>query len=646
MSAQIGHAVLAIAAAAFDSLWEGALIAGAVWLGLRCLPQLGAATRYAIWLCALAAVVLVPVLTVGVPERLSLPANDVPVYNAHSSVAAVPRVRSSAGAALTASKVPDPIAESAAAHAPAPVLENPAAPRRLRITISQTAAAAIAFIWILVAAARGVLLLLNLRALAAIRREARLWSTEHEYPVFLSHRVRVPIAAGFVRPAIILPPSLVEELNPDAVETIVLHEVAHLRRFDVWTNALARIAQAFVALDPAAWFIMRRLSTEREIACDDWVVARTGSGDVFANVLAGLAKTAGGRAPLAAPSALGSRHSVVVRIERLLDARPRRLRLSSRALGAALVSLAIVALLMQTVSPVLAYEPQQPPGPTAGGPVIAHAANAPDASTCAEPNRGVRMAYLMGRIGRPPGGKAPWNRDLPDPRTVVAQHGSANVAAYSLVVDAAGHARKIVFLTAPRYPGMAETIKKMAMATTYEPALRNCVPVAAKVVTAFSFEAPVPSAVSVIAPAYPKGWSARYKGACKVPSLIHMGVPAFPESMKNIAVGSTYTASVRVHVDGAGGAENAAVVTSSGQRAFDDALLAAARQSTYPLTDSDGFREVRPSNASPRWNAAHGASTYTGCRPLPTEYVWNTTFERTAPFFVPKLRAGRPSIRR
>ncbi len=86
--------------------------------------------------------------------------------------------------------------------------------------------------------------------------------------------------------------------------------------------------------------------------------------------------------------------------------------------------------------------------------------------------------------------------------------------------------------------------------------------------------------------------------------------------MKNIAIGSAYTASVRVQVDDAGAVEKAALVTSSGQRAFDDALLAAARQATYPLTERDGFRAVRPSNASLGWNAAHGSSTYTGCRPI------------------------------
>ncbi|MDB5070461.1 MAG: hypothetical protein JWM87_1572, partial [Candidatus Eremiobacteraeota bacterium] len=42
MSTLLTNAALSVAATVFDSLWEGALIAGAVWLALRCLPQLGA----------------------------------------------------------------------------------------------------------------------------------------------------------------------------------------------------------------------------------------------------------------------------------------------------------------------------------------------------------------------------------------------------------------------------------------------------------------------------------------------------------------------------------------------------------------------------------------------------------------------------
>src|SRR5665213_281055 len=55
MIAQFSAAALAVATATFDGLWEGTLIVGAVWLLLRCAPGLGAATRYALWFCALAA---------------------------------------------------------------------------------------------------------------------------------------------------------------------------------------------------------------------------------------------------------------------------------------------------------------------------------------------------------------------------------------------------------------------------------------------------------------------------------------------------------------------------------------------------------------------------------------------------------------
>ena len=254
----LAHAALPIVAALFDSLWEGALIAGAVWFGLRCLPMLGAATRYAIWLCALAALVFIPVLTVSLsvqrPEPAIAPAVAGEQRSASPETFAQPRT----GAPRIA---PEP---AGSATEPAPV-----APHKPRITVPQSLAIAIALIWLLVVCGRSVLLMLDVRALAAIRRESRLWSTSHEYPVLLSDRVPVPLAAGFRHAAIILPAALVEQLGADAVETIVVHEVAHLRRYDVWTNGLARLAEALLALNPAAWFVMRRLSMEREIACDD-----------------------------------------------------------------------------------------------------------------------------------------------------------------------------------------------------------------------------------------------------------------------------------------------------------------------------------------------------------------------------------------
>ena len=315
---------------------------------------------------------------------------------------------------------------------------------RSRITVPPGVALAVALIWMLVAAGRSIVLLLDVRALAAVRRDARLWSTEYDFPVYLSDCVQVPLAAGFVHPSIILPASLVHRLPAEAVEAIVIHEVAHLRRYDVWTNALARVAEAFIVLTPAAWFVMRRLSMEREIACDDWVVARTGGGETFARALASLASGSACRMPLAAPSVLGSRHAIVVRIEELLDSRPRRLRLSPPALGGALVLLALIALAVQSVSPVLAYAPPQAPPRARGSAAMNVAAN------CPVPDRGVRLVRLMTRFS-PNVTVASDKLESPlDARTFIDHYGAARVATFDLTVDAAGVPRKVVVLSAPR----------------------------------------------------------------------------------------------------------------------------------------------------------------------------------------------------
>ena len=612
MSTPTGDALLAVAAAVFDSLWEGALIVGAIWLALRCLPSLGAATRYAIWLCALAALVVIPILTAGLAAQPSHAANDTAPNTKQSAVAAAPSVRPPVAALPAASEPPTAVVESAAP-----------APRKARISLPQGFVVAIAVIWILVACARAVLLLLDVLALRAVRRDARPWSNADGYPILLSDRLHVPLAAGFVRAAVILPAVLVERLPADAVRTIVIHEVAHLRRYDVWTNGLARIAQVFVAFNPVAWFVMRRLALEREIACDDWVVARTGGGDAFAQALATLATSAGGRMPLAAPSALGSRHSIVVRIERLLDARPRRLRLSPPALGGALMLLALIAFSLQSVSPVLAYA--VPSSVLAQGSTAA-----PNGSACPVPNRGIVMSYLLGPKRRSKRSGAD-DKPVPEASAVVTRVGAEHAVIFDLTVDASGKPRKVVLLS-HRYPEMERTVTHIAMVSTYEPALHDCVPVTTTIRTAFPVDTPEASTASLIVPMYPRGWSEQHASSCKVPQItltrFRPGygrpnsytamLPAFPDSMKNIAVGSKFTTLMRVHVNEAGAATSVGLANSSGQRAFDDAALAAARRATYPLVATD-------------------------CKPLPADYKWQATFERNSLLFRLGAAAGKPA---
>jgi len=227
----LGNFALPIANALFDSVWQGALVAAAAWLGLQMAPGLGASTRYAIWLCALAALAVLPVVTLS--NAVPRPAPIASVSDAGQAVVA----NLHASAASDSRHVnPQP---PATAMTDAALAEAAAAPKQ-HIDISEGLALAIALAWLAAVCYRGVLLLANMVDLGLIRRESTLWSTRRGVPVLLSDRVSVPVAIGFLRGAVVLPAHFAEQLAPEAIEAIVVHEVAHLQRYDVWTNAFAR----------------------------------------------------------------------------------------------------------------------------------------------------------------------------------------------------------------------------------------------------------------------------------------------------------------------------------------------------------------------------------------------------------------------
>ncbi len=77
-----------------------------------------------------------------------------------------------------------------------------------------------------------------------------------------------PAAIGFMRPRILIPDWLLEQMTAGELEQVVLHEAEHLRRRDNWTNLAQKLALAAFPLSPALMWIERRLCREREMACD------------------------------------------------------------------------------------------------------------------------------------------------------------------------------------------------------------------------------------------------------------------------------------------------------------------------------------------------------------------------------------------
>ncbi len=274
-----------------DSLALGSEIAALAWLLLRLAPRTSAATRFAVWFFALVAVAAAPLgaglveagLLPGVPAylpsawRISLPAFWAPyLLGAWALIAACGLLRLGSGVRQL---------------------------RRLRQSCS----------------------LMDPDGLPPLaRRTVAEFQREIPIEVCLSQHVSVPMAVGFFRSAVILPAWLPAQVSDEELNQILLHEIAHLRRRDGWSNLAQKLLQALLFFHPAAWWIAGRVSLEREMACDDAVLRATGSPRAYAQCLARLAEVSLLRRSLelgqAAVSRLGH---TSLRVASILDGKPR-----------------------------------------------------------------------------------------------------------------------------------------------------------------------------------------------------------------------------------------------------------------------------------------------------------------------------------
>jgi hypothetical protein len=112
------------------------------------------------------------------------------------------------------------------------------------------------------------------------------------------------------------------ELSPAELHALVLHEMAHLQRWDDWTNLAQKVLRALFFFYPAVWWVERRLSLEREMACDDLVLAHTANPRAYAECLVSLAeKNVLRRGFTLAQAAVGRMRQTSLRVLQILDAR-------------------------------------------------------------------------------------------------------------------------------------------------------------------------------------------------------------------------------------------------------------------------------------------------------------------------------------
>lgn len=85
--------------------------------------------------------------------------------------------------------------------------------------------------------------------------------------------VSIPLVIGVFKPMVLLPAASATGLSPDQLQALITHELAHIYRYDLLVNLLQRIVESMLFFHPVVWYISRRISSEREHACDEMVLA-------------------------------------------------------------------------------------------------------------------------------------------------------------------------------------------------------------------------------------------------------------------------------------------------------------------------------------------------------------------------------------
>ncbi len=186
--------------------------------------------------------------------------------------------------------------------------------------------------------------------------------------ILLSPEVQSPVCFGILRPTVVLPRDIYGQSEGAEMRMILSHELAHVERRDYLTNILQRLIEAVFFFHPLVWYASRQLTQERELVCDNWVLAHGATATDYAQLLSSLAERGFEKVILQGVALFEG--GLLRRIRSLLDPRCIRVATASRfaALACALVALISIAgfgvlrLVEGNSEDVQADQPQAQPG--------------------------------------------------------------------------------------------------------------------------------------------------------------------------------------------------------------------------------------------------------------------------------------------
>jgi beta-lactamase regulating signal transducer with metallopeptidase domain len=151
-----------------------------------------------------------------------------------------------------------------------------------------------------------------------VTQTARRMGIKKEIGVWLSSIVDVPSTLGFLRPVILIPVAMINNLSLEQTEAVLLHELAHIKRNDYLLNLWVTITQLLFFFNPFAALLIQTIKKEREHRCDDLVMQFRYDPHVYASALLSLATTGQRRLELALAATGKNDRLLLQRVKRIM----------------------------------------------------------------------------------------------------------------------------------------------------------------------------------------------------------------------------------------------------------------------------------------------------------------------------------------
>jgi len=245
--------------------WQGSLMVVAIWLVLRCLPNVRPAARARLWWLAALKFLIAP-------AAIFIPLAILPVSPESSTLRTTP--------------VPVPSIP--------PEIPTSITPRNDESAISVVRIDPLPWLVLTVGTIWGIVRWIrDSRTVKAwfrdgtwaddtvagdlLRLLARQMGLRTPPRLMITPNVNSPMVVGPFRPVILLPAHRLPEIPPDELRMLLAHELAHVRRRDLLLAFVPELMVILFFFCPLAWYAKRQWAITREAACDAEAIALTGA---------------------------------------------------------------------------------------------------------------------------------------------------------------------------------------------------------------------------------------------------------------------------------------------------------------------------------------------------------------------------------